>query len=674
LPDEGVARGRDVTIVSCDIVGHSLADTRSQLAHIVAINDIVGEVIAACGPNDTVWASGGDGGHVVFRQADGPARAVDLITRLRDWSSQARVPLRITAHVGPVIDVRGADGRVQLVGDGINLAGWILTRGSAEGIVASEAFRAAADRDLPAGLDIEFHDARILRDKGLAGQHLVLMSIGPDRSRWATPVESGRAELADALARGAGWEVLYFAKRILQTNTVDAQASQAIEQLRPYQLMYNAAGTGAPDEINPFFDYLEPSSIQEIAELGELVERRYNEKICRYGDEGDTMFVILRGDVGVQKPDDDQAERNAQPAFTLREGEIVGELAFALGRSRTADLIALSDVALLSFNYSDISAKLAALPHGRRAQDGVSRFMAGRALEYVCHGAPYLLGRERSGPLAEGEPSWEDTLRKLERDARLISVDSRKVDITFADIKPADDRSAGRGLYILVTGQLRGGVDDVKTLDSDSLPLVWADLPGVLAVPKLPYSVAAEPVKILYIGADGLTDLKLAKRKALYGALQRAAARCYHFDAFISYNSLDAAAAARWAEGLRQRGLEVYLDAPTTGDEFPQRLRTALLDSRAIIALVSPSVMVRETDQNWVLREANFHREHFLNPRIFPVCLPGGRHADLFPGFAPIDASHDEDEAINDAADKLRLRDAQEDPPRLKDDEEPALS
>jgi hypothetical protein len=675
LPDEGVARGRDAAIVSCDIVGHSLADIRSQLAHVVAINDIVGEVIAACAPGDAVWASGGDGGHIVFRQADDLARAIDLITRLRDWSSEAGVPLRITAHVGPVIDVRGADGRVQLVGDGINLAGWILTRGSAEGVVASEAFRAAVDQARLAGIDVEFHDARMLRDKGLASQQFVLLSIGPDRSRWATPIESGRAELTDALARGAGWEVLYFAKRILQTNTVDAQASQAIEDLHPYQLMYNAAGTGSPDTINPFFEYLEPSSIHEIAELGELVERRYNEKICRYGDEGDTMFVILRGEVGVHKPDDDEAERSAQPAFTLREGEIVGELAFALGRSRTADLIALSDVALLSFNYSDISAKLAAAPHGRLAQEGLSRFITGRVLEYACHGAPYLLGRERAGPLAVGEPRWKETLRKLERDARLISVHRRKVDITFADIKPADDRSAGRGLYILVTGQLRGGVEGVKALDSDSLPLVWADLPGVLTLPKLPYSVAAEPVNILYIGADALADLKLAKRQALYGALRRAASRCYHFDAFISYNSLDSAAATRWAEGLRRRGLEVYIDAPTTGDEFPQRIRTALLDSRAIIAMVSPSVMVRETDQNWVLRETRFHREHFLNPRIFPVRLPGGRHSDLFPGFSAIDASQDEDAAIERAADELlRLRDAQDDPPFLKDDQEPTLS
>jgi hypothetical protein len=644
---------------------------QSQLSQVAAINDIVGEVIAACGPGDVVWASGGDGGHVAFRQAEWRAFAIDLIGRLRRWSQEMHVPLRVTGHVGPVSDVRGADGRVQLVGDGINMAGWILTRGSPEGVVVSEAFRAAIEQARPAAPDVEFHDARILRDKTPAEQHLVLMSLGPDRSSWATPVESGRTELSKALARSAGWEVLYFAKKILQTNTVDVQASQAIKRLHPYQLIYKAAGSTAPDVINPFFEYLEPSSIHEIAELGELVERRYNEKICRYRDEGDTMFVILRGEIGVYKPQGEEAERNTRLALTLREGEIVGELAFALGQNRTADLIALSDVALLSFNYLDISAKLAAVPHGQVAKEGLSRFIVGRVLEFVCHGAPYLLGRENSGPFAEGEPPWEETLRSLEPDVRLISVDRRKVDISFGDVRPADDRSAGRGLYILVTGQLRGGVEGVKRLDSDTLPLVWVDLPGVLALPKLSYTVAAEPVKILYIGAEGLADLKLPKRQALYGALRRAAARCYHYDAFISYNSADSEVALRWAQAFRREGLEVYIDTPTVGDEFPQRLRTALLDSRAIIALVSPNVMVGATEQNWVLRETNFHRKHFMNPRIFPVCLPRGRHVELFPGFAGIDASQDEEGAIQQAAEDLRrLRNAQDDPPFLKDGED----
>lgn len=62
--DVNLSSSGDAAIVSCDIVGHSLADMQHQLSQIVDINNIVGQVIAACGEKDVVWASGGDGGHV----------------------------------------------------------------------------------------------------------------------------------------------------------------------------------------------------------------------------------------------------------------------------------------------------------------------------------------------------------------------------------------------------------------------------------------------------------------------------------------------------------------------------------------------------------------------------------------------------------------------------------
>ena len=135
-----------------------------------------------------------------------------------------------------------------------------------------------------------------------------------------------------------------------------------------------------------------------------------------------------------------------------------------------------------------------------------------------------------------------------------------------------------------------------KKVNSDTFPLLWVDIPDVLVLPKFPFKVEDEPVKILYIGAEGLADLELPKREALYSELRRAAASCYHFDAFISYNSLDELTARRWADALSQKGLQIYIDTPTTGTEFPSRLAAALLGSRAIIALVSPNVMVRDTE------------------------------------------------------------------------------
>lgn len=60
----------DVAFVSCDIVGHSdTRDSEVQRRRVADINGIVAGVMSA--NNDQVyWASGGDGGHVLFCNPD----------------------------------------------------------------------------------------------------------------------------------------------------------------------------------------------------------------------------------------------------------------------------------------------------------------------------------------------------------------------------------------------------------------------------------------------------------------------------------------------------------------------------------------------------------------------------------------------------------------------------
>ena len=96
------------------------------------------------------------------------------------------------------------------------------------------------------------------------------------------------------------------------------------------------------------------SELVHGVQLGRVVERQYNEVVCRGGYEGDTMFVILRGRVGVYKTHGEDDTRPIEPHFSHQEGDVVGELALALGRNRTADLVALTPVVLLSFHYQDI--------------------------------------------------------------------------------------------------------------------------------------------------------------------------------------------------------------------------------------------------------------------------------------------------------------------------------
>jgi len=88
-------------LVSCDIVGHSNAQRHEiQVVRIEAINEIVHAAMSSCGPRDVAWASGGDGGHLVFLDGDWRRPALELVSALRQWAIRDAVPLRVTADLG----------------------------------------------------------------------------------------------------------------------------------------------------------------------------------------------------------------------------------------------------------------------------------------------------------------------------------------------------------------------------------------------------------------------------------------------------------------------------------------------------------------------------------------------------------------------------------------------
>jgi hypothetical protein len=496
----------DAAFVSCDIVGHSAMSAERQLVNVAAINDIVAGAIAAYG-DDVAWASGGDGGHVVLRRAGWPVCAAELITAFRTWSAREQVALRVIAHYGPVYDAVGADGRHQFVGEGINTAGWILDLGTPHGVVVSERFRQAYVSARPEG-DVAFHEQRALQHKHRTTLHLWLASIGTHRSSWAAPNDEDRGRLATALAAADGWAVLYHAKRIMQINPDDAEAIDAIHQLAPVDLTDRGVQRTS---INPFLGHLEPPVLREVVQIGQLVERRYNEVICRYRDRGDTMFVILHGQIGVYTSEGIGSANPAEPGFVMNEGEIVGELAFSLGRPRTADLVALTDVALLSFTMTDFARLISLDGNPGGVREIVQRFIDSRVLEHVSHAVPYLLGTDRDGPLAAGRRSWREALSTLAAGSRLVTLDPTNLRIS-RDLLGGDG-----GLYILAAGEVGGIRADADTL----FPVLWIEIPGTLVRADREYVVIDGPIKVLHIAASAIASLEPAKRSALYGRLPR---------------------------------------------------------------------------------------------------------------------------------------------------------
>jgi hypothetical protein len=390
--------------VSCDIVGHSAEkDLAVQLNRIRAINDVVRAVIGRAGSGQVVWASGGDGGHVALGMPDWPQVALDFLTRLRAWSVEAGLLLRLTAHYGEVDQCEGAEGRVQLVGPGINLAGRLLRHGGQGRVVVSEAFRAAAMAALP---EARFHGDRLIGLDHFPPQRLFLLSVaGRWESAWDPPPPDDRHLLQQAAADRRAWDVIYHAKRLLQVNPQDPSATETLTGFTDLSFTYRKPANGEP-ALNDLLAPMDRYSRLEFLRGADLVERGPGGLLCRSGDEGDTMFLVLRGEVGVVAA---AQEPEAAETYSWRfgPGAIVGELAFALDRRRTASLRCLGPTALLSFSFQQVQQLVQTSPFGGRIRERMDRFLKSRILEYLCNHLDFLIGKDRTGPLSRFPDPWE---------------------------------------------------------------------------------------------------------------------------------------------------------------------------------------------------------------------------------------------------------------------------
>ncbi len=647
--------------VSCDVVGHSaVKELAVQRRRLEAINALVRAAIQRSEPGSVVWASGGDGGHVAFFHDDWPRAAIDLVVGLHHWARDQDIPLRLAVHHGEVDRIEGADGRVQLVGEGINLAGQLLAAAFPQGVLASAAFKEAVEA---AGFQAcTFHHPRILRPRHFPPQLVYLLSVpGQLDSFWDHPAGGDRDLLELALAQGRAWQALFHAKRLLQTCSLDDQAEDALDQLGPHVLLFREQVTDADGQVrerwapNPFLGELDAKARRDVIHAAQLVQRRRGEVLCRAGEAGDTMFIVLGGEVAVFSPGTGPTAGQARPRHVVGPGEIVGELAFTLHRPRTADLVALEDTALLSIHAAALQVHAQSNP-GLSAS--LEKFLTRRTLEFTCNELPYLIGKAGDGPLAEvgRKKSWDRLLPHAE-----------KIVCPLADPRPltlSDPRFARDGLYILVSGQLRSLVYPDKVLSSTDLPLVYVDLPGWVVCPSHPYRPEGDNAILLRIGKEAL----LGRRPVIDAVAARLLPelpRLYHFDVFLSYTLDDQAQARRWYDALRSAGLRVYMEVATSGRYFTERIEAGILDSLTLLALVSANTMVRPLEQNWVRREIVFRQSVFepATARIFPVRLKGGNPEALADGYTIIESVEREEAALAEVIEAVRLTRQAENPP-----------
>jgi len=108
------------------------------------------------------------------------------------------------------------------------------------------------------------------------------------------------------------------------------------------------------------FKGLEPEDIAEVLNI--VRERRFHKDdvIMHEGDEGDTMYMILEGELGVSKSltmkfgeDDYRKTEKVLNHLTARENAFFGEMALIAKDKRSATILATSDCVLLEIGRDD---------------------------------------------------------------------------------------------------------------------------------------------------------------------------------------------------------------------------------------------------------------------------------------------------------------------------------
>ena len=594
---------KEYLFVSCDIVAHSAEQSLDiQIQRVTGINRIVSEILRAAPAAGIVWCSGGDGGHVAFPVGASSQIVADYILALRDWAARGKVRLRISCSHGPAESIEGADGRADLVGRGINLAGRLIRFGSESSVLATTGFRERLAPDaLPA---LTFHDVRLMEPKTFATQEVWLLSVeGRFKSEWSEPpVLSDRAALQAALQREEGLEIIYRARRLLEVNPSDTDAINALREMALRKLRLSAKDSSISDV------FTDEQFGPDVIRAGTLVERRTGETVCEYNDEGQTMFLILKGAIGVCLPRSDSDDPAPKPDrdIVVLPGELTGELAFGLRRKRTATLRCLEDSALLSLSY----AKILKTPEEQTQRDQLKsildRKIRDRIVQYVWTQASYFSAASDPGSSSHLPAPW----LLLLPNCSLTAVDWNRE----RTINPGHPAFPAESITILVSGRLEMTLGK-STLDGVDCPLLFVDLPGDADGLSRGYKLLEKEAKLLTIRRGGLLQLDpAAYQKVIEGIgshLQKMAApdsggaggpttqpaskpNMKKKHVFLSYCKDDENEVTKLHDDLIAAGETVWwMKDILPGEDWKQAIRRAMKAAYAVVVCLSQKLAGR---------------------------------------------------------------------------------
>jgi hypothetical protein len=631
------------TIVSCDIVGHGLEPEHSRQINLIReLNDKVQKSLKKFEHNEIVWASGGDGGHVAFLVDKGIVEAIELIRRLRDWADDQSIQLRITAHRGLVSVIPGADGRLQLVGEGINLCGSLVNFGLPHAVVVTSTFKNFVNNVIRDGIslsELEFRDERVVYLKHFEAKDLCLLYFAGDPPGDWILERSSQRKLKEAIASGNLWQIIYYMKRMLQIDSNDPQALEALYKIVPGSLMYFLKSQSVS---HPLLGNMPRLSLLRFLQASQLIEREDGDIICRRDDQGDSMFIVLNGEIGViTRAQMDEADCPEPADIRIGEGGIVGELALALDRPRTATLQVVGPTALLAINRISLDDLLEREGRNSRLGRAFNNFLEERILEHICRNVPYLTLTHCYEKCKSGPEPWD----RLIENHKIFEVNSKQLrQLSFGT--KIDLPDGGRidlsndGLYILASGELIEAFElrrGRKQISGKEFDILYASIPGDIISIDRQYKLAPDNrAIIIWISVDGLEEYAKDQYYDIIERIRRRLASQMLFDAFIAYSSENEELANRWKDALEEAGLNIFVSKPERLKSFESEIDFALAESRVLVPIISRAALKTE----WVLKEIDKRNEIFeeKNSNILPIETERGLSKEIAVGFTPVPA------------------------------------
>jgi serine/threonine protein kinase len=172
------------TIMFLDLVGYSKHSVDQQVAIKTLFNELINKAIDAVDESSRILLDTGDGAAICF--LGDPEEALQSSLLLRDLLLQKygqKLSMRVGLHMGPVRMLMDINKRVNVVGDGINVAQRLMDFSSANQIMVSRAYYDVISR-ISEGAEamFEFMGARLDKHKR---SHDVYVLVDPNAVRQA---------------------------------------------------------------------------------------------------------------------------------------------------------------------------------------------------------------------------------------------------------------------------------------------------------------------------------------------------------------------------------------------------------------------------------------------------------------------------------------------------------